>query len=119
MRLIIAGSRTFNPSITRIDRHVRDAQLILDEPTITVILCGMARGVDLAGKRWAEANSIPVEEYPANWKKYGKAAGPIRNTFMASRADALLLMWDGESRGSAHMKQAAQERGLYIHEVIM
>ncbi len=119
MRLIIAGSRNLNPSISGIDSRVRDAQLALGVPTITAILCGMSRGVDLAGKRWAEHVGVPVEEYPANWKKHGKAAGPKRNIMMAERADALLLMWDGKSRGSAHMKQAARERGLYIHEVIM
>lgn len=96
MRTIIAGSRgitqeQFNASI----RHMSWIP--------TAVLCGMARGVDLMGKAWAEANGIPVEEYPADWDQYGKRAGYLRNAEMAKNANALFAIWDGESRGTRHM----------------
>jgi len=118
VRLIVAGSRNLHPTHDFINWHINEFQMNTGLE-LTTLVCGMAPGVDTAAKRWAEANSIPIEEYPANWKKYGKAAGPLRNHQMAANADALLLIWNGESRGSASMKREAEAAGLLIHEVIM
>lgn len=62
-------------------------------------------GVDGLGERWAQDHSVPVAPVPASWKEYGKAAGPMRNRQMAEYADALILMWDGKSKGSRSMKK--------------
>ncbi len=83
------------------------------------IVCGMAKGIDLSGKRCAEYIGIPIKEFPADWGKHGKAAGHIRNTEMANYADALLLIWDGESRGSANMKYQMNQLGKPVYEVIL
>ena len=50
------------------------------------VVNGMARGIDECARNWAKINKIPVKkEYP-QWKKYGRAAGPIRNKKMAQHA---------------------------------
>ena len=70
---------------------------------ITEVVCGMARGADTLGRIWAETMELPVAKFPADWEKYGKAAGPIRNKQMADYADAaIVFIWDG-SRGSKNM----------------
>ncbi len=68
------------------------------------IVCGGARGVDTAAETLAKmlTGRKPIV-FCAQWDQHGKAAGPIRNTMMAEVADALLLIWDGKSRGSRHM----------------
>lgn len=86
---------------------------------ITEVVCGMARGIDTCGMKWAEARNIPVKRFPADWKRHGKASGPIRNEEMARYADALILVWLGNSRGSADMKERAKNHGLKIHEMIV
>ncbi len=53
-------------------------------------------------------------ELPAQWSKHWRAAGPIRNRDMAAYADALFLMWDGESRGSKNMLEVAEAAGLKV-----
>ena len=115
MRLIIAGSRTLSVPPETIDSHVRLLESWGD--TVTTVLCGMAKGIDLCGLAWAESHGILVERYPADWNTHGKAAGPIRNRQMAENADALLLIWDGKSRGSANMLKQAEEFGLALLEV--
>lgn len=60
-----------------------------------------------AGERWADAHGIPIERYPADWTKYGRGAGPLRNREMAEKADAALVIWDGVSRGSKSMIREA------------
>ena len=72
----------------------------------------MATGVDTLGRNWAIDNAINVIEKPANWLKYGRKAGHIRNEEMAKISDALLLFWDGKSRGSRDMLKLAFEYKL-------
>ena len=108
MRTIIAGSRT-----------ITDPQILLDalkeiDWRISQVVCGMARGADELGYRWAKTNNIPIAEFPADWKRYGKSAGNRRNAEMASNADALLALWDGESRGTHHMIYVAAQNGLRV-----
>lgn len=54
---------------------------------------------------------LKVENFPADWKTHGMAAGHIRNHAMAKASDAAIILWDGESRGAANMiKQSQKEK---------
>lgn len=78
---------------------------------VTEVVCGMARGADTFGMKWAYSNNIPVAKFPADWDAYGKKAGPIRNGEMADYAEALIaFIWDG-SRGTANMIKQMQNLG--------
>ena len=57
--------------------------------------------------------------FDADWETHGKAAGPIRNAQMAKYADALLLIWDWKSKGSANMKQEMFKLNKPVYEVII
>lgn len=115
MRLIIAGGRDFIPY----PHHwmwldmLHDAS-ILNHNRIVQVVCGMARGADLFGKEWAESYGIPVVEFPADWAKHGRAAGPIRNRQMAEVADAAVLFPGGN--GTKSMHDIAKELGLTIYD---
>lgn len=113
MRTIIAGSR----SVT--DYAVVEEAVRASGFEVTATLCGCARGVDQRGAEWAVDNHLPTVHYPADWKKYGRGAGPIRNLEMADVADALIAVWDGKSAGTKHMISAALAKGLkvYVHDV--
>ena len=78
------------------------------------MLSGTARGVDQAGEKWAVSRDIPVERYPADWTYYGKQAGYRRNEQMAEKAEALIAVWDGSSRGTKHMIDTANKKGLKV-----
>ena len=114
MKLIIAGSRTLEPSVKDIASYVSKYRI-----AITEIVSGTAHGVDTAGEYYAEAADQPVKRFYPDWDKYGRAAGPIRNKQMAEYADALLLIWDGKSRGSAIMKSEMEKLNKPIYEVII
>jgi hypothetical protein len=97
VKVIIAGTRS-----------VDDYKLVVDTIqksgyNITEVVSGCATGVDRLGERWAIANSIPIKEMPADWTRFGKSAGPQRNKAMADYADAAIVIWDGESRGTRNM----------------
>jgi hypothetical protein len=109
MRVIIAGSR----SIADI-KHIYAAVAKSGIDHIDTILCGTARGVDLLGKEYGEINDITVEDYPADWDKWGKSAGYRRNEWMAGESDALIAVWDGKSKGTGHMVDIMRGRNLPV-----
>lgn len=109
MRIIIAGSRKHTPT----DSAISEA-LSQNDWHCTTVVCGMAIGADMAGRRWANSRNIEVDCYPPDWDRYGKAAGFKRNIQMANNADALLAFWDGSSRGTKHMIDTARRKGLKV-----
>ena len=113
MRTIVAGSRTIT-DFWHVDTAMSQA-LIFQGIKPTVVLCGMADGVDTLGRAWAlSAPGVTVEEYPANWARYGKRAGHLRNSQMANAADALVAVWDMKSAGTVDMISQAAKAGLRI-----
>lgn len=100
-KVIIAGSRHMPISdYWKINEAVRKSGFVVQE-----VVCGMARGADQLGGKWAWERKIPVKTFPARWEELGKAAGPIRNAEMAQYADAaIIFLWEG-SRGSADMER--------------
>lgn len=110
-RVIIAGSRSFaNYEMLKVNMN-RLLQNISDEISI---VCGTARGADRLGEKYAKENGFHVAYFPADWERYGKAAGYIRNREMAQNADALVAFWDGESRGTKSMIDLAKEYDLAV-----
>lgn len=116
MKLVIAGSRHLNIPWEMV------AFLVEQKPVglITEVVSGGARGIDKAGEEYAEeALGLKPKMFLAKWKENGLGAGPIRNTEMANYADALFLIWDGQSPGSANMKQQMEALNKPIFEVIL
>jgi len=110
MKVIIAGSR----DITNYDvvRACIEDAINRTGWHVDTVLSGCARGVDRLGERWAELHGIPVERFPADWARYGRRAGYLRNEEMAKVADALIAIWDGVSPGTKHMIRLAFRQNL-------
>jgi hypothetical protein len=109
MKVIIAGSRGIRP--TGEDSDMCFGWFDDSGFDITEVVSGGARGIDTFGEIYAIKRNIQIKRFPANWGEYGRAAGPMRNEEMAQYADALLAIWDGKSRGTAHMIKAMGSLG--------
>lgn len=111
MNLIIAGCRDFT------DRFIIyegiDA-FITEYGMPHCIIEGGATGVDQIAGEYAREHNIPLQIFKADWNKYGRAAGPIRNEKMAKHGTHLLAFWDGESRGTKNMIETAERYGLPV-----
>lgn len=108
MITIIAGSRTY----TDYEGLLTAIRCCPWEPT--TVFSGNARGVDRLGEKWAWNNEISLKIFVADWDRYGKPAGIIRNVAMAAEAEALIAIWDGTSKGTGHMIDIATERKLKV-----
>ena len=106
--VVIAGTRYFDDY----DLLKEKCDYFFSNKWPTSIICGEAAGADTLGKKYAMSHRIHVQSFPANWDKYGKKAGYIRNEQMADNADAVIVFWDGISRGSKNMIDIAHERGI-------
>lgn len=110
-KVIIAGSREFNDY--NILKAYADFKLSKVQEEIEVV-SGTARGADRLGEMYAKEKGYQIKRFPADWGKYGKKAGIIRNRAMAEYADALLAYWDGKSSGTRNMIEIARELGLKV-----
>ncbi len=118
MRLIIAGSRTFNDALLMKIKIASLLAKVNDGYPPDAVISGQARGADSLGEEWAKLRGIKVVHYPANWDEYGKSAGYRRNEEMAKEATHLIAFHDGESRGTQHMIDIAERVGLGVKVVL-
>lgn len=67
-----------------------------------MIITGGAKGADTMAKEYADENDIQCRIHDPNWEKYGKAAGPIRNSMIVAEADEMVAFMriDKENRGT-------------------
>lgn len=113
-KVIIAGTRFFNDY--SLLKETAD-RLLADKITAgygIVIVSGGCAGADVLGERYAKENGYSIDRYPAEWQKYGRKAGIMRNAVMADNADALIAYWDGISRGTKNMIDEARKKGLAV-----
>jgi len=108
MKLAIVGSRKFtNLDISKfINEKVRE------------VITGGAIGIDTLAERYADKNKLSksIPEYD----KYGKSAPIIRNKEIVKRADKIIAIWDGKSKGTKftieYAKKVGKEVKIYIVE---
>ena len=110
MRVIVCGGRDYEP--IQSVWPVLDA--ISDVREISCIVHGDCKhGVDPRAGDWARLARIACEPHPADWTKYGKAAGMIRNKCMAERGADLCIAFPGGT-GTADMVKQARKAGIQV-----
>ena len=121
--VVIAGSRSITDK-RKVFPYIKEGLVELAEKfephvfKVKKIISGGARGIDSLAEEFALAYNIPFKRMDADWDQYGKKAGHLRNAEMAEKGDALILIWDGESRGSKNMLSEAKRKNLKIVEVL-
>ena len=78
------------------------------------IISGVALGTDALAIDYADKHKLTKILFPANWKRYPRIAGFLRNEDMLSVATHLVAFWDGESTGTRHMIEIAKEKGIPV-----
>lgn len=123
MLVIVAGSRKLN-DYAIVCKAIEESGF-----NITRLVTGRATGVDFLGEKWAINHKIPITAFPADWAKYGKKAGPIRNRQMADflvqnyeeyGGCGLVAVWYSLAhRGTDDMINVATQCGIpkYVHRV--
>ena len=119
MRIQITGSRDFTDfSIVQsaIVRTIEDSGAITYN---SWVVHGGARGADTLADRIAKRIGCEVEVFPANWNRYGKMAGHIRNVEMLDTDPDIVLAFfkrGAGNRGTQNLVNEARRRGIPIKE---
>ena len=109
---LVTGSRKW------IDRNLirKELEIVKSRfPDITLVHGG-CRGADLiAGSIWKELGGVVVS-CPADWTRYGKAAGLIRNESMINdfNVEFAVAFVKGESRGTLHMVSLLKKKEISV-----
>ena len=112
VKVIVAGGREFDDY--QLLTHKLDTLLAnIDKPI--EIICGGATGADAMGKQYAISKNqarISVTVMNANWDRFKKPAGMLRNSAMAWYGTHLVAFWDKQSRGTKDMITTAKNESL-------
>lgn len=109
MRILITGGRDFD------DRTMLFVALdrLHTEHGFTILIHGDARGADQMAGEWAVERGVEVLACPADWKRHGRGAGPIRNRQMLEHKPDLLVAFPG-GKGTADMVAVATKAGMRV-----
>lgn len=116
MRAIVCGARESGLS----DSFVFDKlDYIIKYHPISILICGMARGIDTSAYRWALAHKIPIKPFPItkeDWDNYGNSAGPLRNKDMLLRghAEACVYFKTNMGNGTKNMVAQSKKHGIKV-----
>ncbi len=117
-RILICGGRT-QLNYDDVEKCVSE---VLQENQLTDIevVSGCCKGVDLLGEEFAHKHNQPVAQFPAEWKKYGRGAGIIRNKqmleYIASFENSLVIaFWNGTSKGTGYTVTQAKKMGIRVY----
>lgn len=125
MRILVCGGRTFH-NFQLLTIALNDIAIEFDcktdgeegdwLPTFHII-SGGAKGADSLAEDYATINGCAFTEYPADWNKHGKAAGPIRNQQMLDEGKPDLVVAFPGGNGTADMVSRAKKAGVEVRQV--
>ena len=99
MKLLIVGSR----SITDFDLSSYIAA------NVDTVISGGADGIDSLAEQYADLRRISKIIVRPRYDLYGRAAPIKRNEQMVDMADAVLVIWDGHSKGTQYTLKYAEK----------
>ena len=108
MKLAVVGGRDFF--------NYQYLEKILDpiKEQIMWIVSGGAKGVDSLAEKYAARNHIPFLLFPANWERYGKRAGLMRNQQIVDEADHMIALPTRASKGTHDSIRRARAKGILV-----
>lgn len=100
-------------------RHYANSRLLFDfldavdrSSRIQLLVHGGASGADSIAGNWAQSRNIPIQVFPAQWNKFGKAAGMIRNREMFDQTQPDLVIAAPGGSGTKNMVAYATKNGF-------
>ena len=113
MRVLVCGGRFFNKKelLTKVLDNLHKST------PIEVIIEGDAPGADRLAGYWARKNKIDDLKFKADWDKFGRSAGPIRNRLMLKEGKPDMVIAFEGGAGTANMIKISKEANVQVEEI--
>src|SRR3990167_8364678 len=109
INLAIVGYRNYN-NYPEFKSYI--AKFIEKYGKIDKIISGGAKGTDSMAEIYANEHKIPFVCYPADWSKYGKRAGPIRNQLIVNDCTHMVAFLHPDSIGTQDSINKAKTKNV-------
>ena len=135
MRILVCGGRDYgaptdDPELKELrKKQYHHVQTVLDQLLYdpndeyhmpykdACIIHGAAKGADTAAWDYTAVHWTDCIPFPADWDRYGKDAGPIRNKQMLDKGKPNLVVAFPGGKGTANMIKQAKEAGIPVLEI--
>jgi hypothetical protein len=119
MRVLVCGGRDFSAidAWNWLERYAKAEiahALGVYSFGLSALIHGGARGADEGARDWGKSEGIPVHCFEANWRKYGKRAGPMRNQRMIDEGKPDVVIAFPGGNGTADMVRRAEAAGIRV-----
>jgi hypothetical protein len=111
--VLVCGARDYDD----VNYLRRELTVLHREVNIDLVIDGAAAGADSLAHNWALDWGIDTLRFPAQWDRYGRSAGPIRNRQMLTAAPDLVVAFHkniAASKGTADMVRQAEKAGIPV-----
>ena len=112
-RVLVCGGRDYH-EIERFNRIMDAAHA--KEP-FSVVIHGAYRGADMLARGWALSRQVEQLAFPADWKKYGESAGPLRNQRMIREGKPDIVVAFPGGAGTADCIRQAEDNDIKVVKV--
>ena len=109
MKMLVCGGRDFG-DVEYLEQTLNKCRTWWN---ITTVIAGGAAGADTLAERWATRNQLELLRCPADWAKYGKAAGMIRNREMLQLGPDVVVAFPGRT-GTENMIRISRQAGVPV-----
>lgn len=115
MKILVTGSRDWTD-----EQKIRDYLHLYSGGKGTVLIHGACpTGADAIADKIASEWPWEIRRYPADWNKYGKRAGFIRNSVMVNLGpDICLAFIKNNSKGASMTARLAENVGIRTIRVV-
>ncbi|HIV67949.1 MAG TPA: DUF2493 domain-containing protein [Candidatus Butyricicoccus stercorigallinarum] len=112
MRVAIVGSRSITMDcFAEVLRYIPRGA--------SEIVSGGAEGADALAQQYAQYAHLPLKVFPPDYARFRKSAPLQRNIEIVRYSDYVLVLWDGRSRGAAHVIDNCIREYTPVHVLII
>ena len=120
-RIVICGGRHFNDYEqlkTTITNFLKQRKIEIEN---VEIVSGHCQGADMLGEQYAKEYGLKLTIFPADWQRYKRKAGPIRNKqmieyIMQTENKAVIAFVSENSKGTKQTVLLAKRAGIFVVE---
>jgi hypothetical protein len=120
LTVLVCGGRDFSDHLVLFDILERYLDWCEERELLMIVVQGGAAGADAHARQWTynvvqhQGANVKLVTEPANWEKYGRGAGPIRNQKMIDVYDVDICFCVEGKSGTDDMKRRCQTAGIPV-----